>query len=172
MPEVPTAMARCQLAAYSRQVAKPPSRSEPSEVERILAILGARSPRTRAKTGLLHLHQTAERHLDVSVVECLAAWLSISVAELLPTLSLSPRTLARRRDEGTLSLEESDRTLRVARVAAHAEDVLGARDVATSWLRSANRTLGGHAPLALLRTDAGAALVTDALTRVEHGVFS
>jgi putative toxin-antitoxin system antitoxin component (TIGR02293 family) len=61
--------------------------------------------------------------------------------------------------------------LRVARVAALAEEVLGSRDEAIEWLQRPNRSLGGRVPFDLVRTDAGAAMVADVLGRLEHGVF-
>jgi putative toxin-antitoxin system antitoxin component (TIGR02293 family) len=144
---------------------------EPSREERIQALLGGAKVLRRQDSTLLALHTAAMRGLNVVVVEMLAKNLNASREELLHALSLSPRTLVRRQKEGALSSEESDRVLRIARVAAQAEQVLGGREEAVNWLHRPNRSLGGRKPLDLVRTDAGAELVGDVLGRLEHGVF-
>ena len=82
------------------------------------------------------------------------------------------RTLARRKKERRLRADESDRLLRLARVAAVAEDVLGTREHAGRWLQKPNRALGDVTPLDLLDTDLGAEEIVSILGRIEHGVYS
>ncbi len=135
------------------------------------ALLGGAKVLRRRALSLLELHAAAEKGLSVMVVDALSRNLHASREELLSALSLSGRTLSRRQSEGVLSPEESDRAMRLARVAAQAEETLGGRMEAVAWLHAANRSLGGHAPLELVRTDAGAELVVDVLGRLEHGVF-
>jgi putative toxin-antitoxin system antitoxin component (TIGR02293 family) len=53
-------------------------------------------------------------------------------------------------------LEETDRAVRLARIAAHAERVFGDRAKAHGWLREPSRTLRGAVPpLQLLRSETG-----------------
>jgi putative toxin-antitoxin system antitoxin component (TIGR02293 family) len=87
-------------------------------------------------------------------------------------LSMPERTLARRQKQARLTADESDRLIRVARVMAHAVQVLGSRDKAARWLRTANRALNGTAPLSLLDTDVGTEQVSEILGRIEHGIYS
>ena len=87
-------------------------------------------------------------------------------------LSMPERTLARRQKQARLTADESDRLIRVARVMAHAIQVLGSRDKAANWLRAANRALDGSAPLSLLDTDIGAQQVSEILGRIEYGIYS
>jgi putative toxin-antitoxin system antitoxin component (TIGR02293 family) len=145
--------------------------SHPSREERMQGFLGGAKVLRRPAATLLDLHQAAERGLHVLVIEMLGKSLNASREDLLNALALSPRTLIRRQKEGALSSEESDRVLRLARVAAQAEEVLGGREDAVNWLHRANRSLGGHKPLELVRTDAGSELVVDVLGRLENGVF-
>lgn len=85
----------------------------------------------------------------------------------------SARTLQRKRSHGTrLSVEESDRLARLARVLVRAEEALGAPDRAGPWLVASNRALGGHTPLSLLDSDAGTLAVERVLGRIEHGLYS
>ncbi len=98
--------------------------------------------------------------------------LQLSVNDLSLALGLSPRTLARRRSSQRLTTAESERILRLARVVARAEEVLGDAEAARGWLQARNRALGGTPPIEFLDTDIGADAVLDILGRIEHGVFS
>lgn len=93
--------------------------------------------------------------------------------EELFELVVPRRTLARRRLAGErLSPEESDRAVRLARITAHAERVFGDAEKAHGWLREPSRTLGGTAPLNLLRTETGAHLVEQTLHRIDYGMLA
>jgi putative toxin-antitoxin system antitoxin component (TIGR02293 family) len=91
------------------------------------------------------------------------------VAELV---DIPRRTLARRKREGRLSPEESDRLVRAARIVGGAL-ILFAGDLpaATEWLGAPQPALGGR-PLDLARTDLGAREVEALVGRLLHGVFS
>ena len=81
------------------------------------------------------------------------------------------RTLARRRKEGRLSIEESAAAERIARALVTAERVLGSRNAALTWLRRALKTrLAGAAPLEYLRSDIGARVVEEILVQAEFGL--
>ena len=90
----------------------------------------------------------------------------------MTVLDLPECTIARRKRKAKLRAGESDRQLRVARVAALAEEILGDTVKAARWLRRPNRTLGGKTPLQTLDTDIGASQVETVLHPVEHGLFS
>jgi putative toxin-antitoxin system antitoxin component (TIGR02293 family) len=95
---------------------------------------------------------------------------TLSVEEL-HRLVIPKRTLAHRKARGEpLSPEESDRALRIARIAALADDVFADVGAATQWLRRPTRALDGRAPLDLLASEAGAAIVEDLLMRIAHGI--
>jgi putative toxin-antitoxin system antitoxin component (TIGR02293 family) len=95
-----------------------------------------------------------------------------SQAELYAVVG-SARTLQRKRTRGTqLSLDESDRLARFARIVVRAEEALGNDEKAHHWLSAPNRALGGQRPLTLLDSDAGALAVERVLGRIEHGLFS
>ena len=94
---------------------------------------------------------------------------SLTLAEL-DRIVLPRRTLANRRKLGTLTPEQSDRLLRVARVIASAEDTFGSREKAGSWLRRPTPLLAGESPLTLLDTDEGARTVEHLLGRIAHGI--
>jgi len=87
-------------------------------------------------------------------------------------LRIPARTLARRKNtELPLSAAESERFLRFIRILARAEEVLGERAAALTWMRTPNNSLGSVSPEEILDTDIGATAVLDALGRLQHGVY-
>jgi putative toxin-antitoxin system antitoxin component (TIGR02293 family) len=88
-------------------------------------------------------------------------------------VGISDRTLSRRiaKDE-RLSAEESDRTVRMARVLALATGTFGTKEKASLWLQTPNRVLEGQTPLSLLDTDAGVRSVETVIGRIEWGLYS
>jgi putative toxin-antitoxin system antitoxin component (TIGR02293 family) len=110
--------------------------------------------------------------LPYAVLESLATRFELPQERLTRVLRIPVRTLARRKKERRLQAAESDRLLRVARIAAFAEDVLGDAAKAGRWLQKPNRALGGVSPLDQLDTDIGAWHVEQVLGRIAHGVYS
>lgn len=83
------------------------------------------------------------------------------------------RTLSHRRaNERRLTLDESDRLLRIARVTAEAEIAFANPEKGHRWLRKPSRPLGDAVPLQMLRTGTGADLVREELVRIQHGIFA
>lgn len=98
------------------------------------------------------------------------ARLGYSGAEI-SALVVPKRTLARRRArKELLSVEETDRALRLERIATLAERVFADATKARRWLRKPKRSLNGAAPLAFLASEASARLVEEMLYRIEHGM--
>jgi putative toxin-antitoxin system antitoxin component (TIGR02293 family) len=88
-------------------------------------------------------------------------------------LVVPKRTLARRKAANEpLTVEETDKALRLERIAVQAERVFGDADKAHRWLRKAKRELKGETPLAYLASEAGARVVEEMLFRIEHGIFA
>jgi putative toxin-antitoxin system antitoxin component (TIGR02293 family) len=68
-----------------------------------------------------------------------------------------------------LTVEESDRLVRLARIQALAEDVFDDAEKANNWLRQNLGVIGGQAPLDLARTEAGARVVEQVLGKLDWG---
>ena len=68
-----------------------------------------------------------------------------------------------------LTVEESDRLVRLTRIQALAEDVLGGAEKANRWLREPLGILDGKAPLELVRTDSGARVIEQILAKIDWG---
>ncbi len=68
-----------------------------------------------------------------------------------------------------LTVEESDRLVRMTRIQALAEDVFGDAEKANSWLREGLGILGGKSPLEVAQTDSGARVVEQILAKIDWG---
>jgi putative toxin-antitoxin system antitoxin component (TIGR02293 family) len=83
------------------------------------------------------------------------------------------RTLERRLQANQpLTLEESGRAFRLARLTALAERVFGDETKAHRWMRKPSRMLEGSTPLSFLKTETGAHMVEQALHRIDYGMFA
>lgn len=134
-------------------------------VAHVLGPIGVRKGRA-TELGLV---EAVRDGLPMAVLEHLIADGVISEAELEAHF-IPRRTLYARRQKGTLSREQSDFVVRLARIQAVADDVLGDRSNAHGWLRDRNGALGGERPLDLLDTEEGGRIVEAVLGRIAHGV--
>lgn len=107
--------------------------------------------------------------LPLSALDRLIADGVITAAEIEAHF-IPRRTLYARRQKGTLSREQSDLVVRLARVQALAGEVFGRRRDAHAWLRERNGALQGQTPLTLLDTEEGGRLVEAVLGRIAHGI--
>jgi putative toxin-antitoxin system antitoxin component (TIGR02293 family) len=96
-----------------------------------------------------------------------------STSDVADLGSIPLRTLHRRKAEGRLHPEESDRLLRVTRVFAKALGLFeGDAGAARDWFHTPARALGGELPIRLARTDLGSREVEALIDRLEHGVLT
>jgi putative toxin-antitoxin system antitoxin component (TIGR02293 family) len=119
------------------------------------------------------IFKAVQRGLSFAALETFQRRSGLSTADLADAIVITARTLARRKEQGRLEPEESDRLLRVARVFAKALDLFeGDAEPARAWLSVPQRALGGVPPLVLARTDLGAREVEALADRLEHGVLA
>jgi putative toxin-antitoxin system antitoxin component (TIGR02293 family) len=135
------------------------------------ALGGARALGVRIET-VAQLRTRTRAGLPFASLQSLGEAYAIDRKRLAAILAIPERTLARRKREKRLRTDESDRLLRVARIAALAETTLGGREAAVRWLHRPNRALGNAVPLAYLDTELGAREVEDLLGRIAHGIPS
>jgi putative toxin-antitoxin system antitoxin component (TIGR02293 family) len=127
--------------------------------------LGMCSPATEAD-----VLRVVEGRLAPSVIRRLSV-LGLTRAEIEETV-IPSRTLQHRRSRREkLSLEESDRVLRLVRVLSSAEEVYGSRERALAWLRRPHPRLDARSPLSLLRTDTGSRIVEELLLQIDEGMY-
>ena len=128
--------------------------------------LGLRAPAT--ESDILRL---VEGRLGASVIKRLSA-LGLERSEI-DELVIPSRTLQHRRSRRQkLTMEESDRVLRIIRVLSSAEAVYGSRERALAWLRKPQPRLEGRSPLSLLTTDTGSRIVEETLIQIDEGIYT
>ena len=143
------------------------------ETEVIAEALGGRRVLGRSIKKTDDLARLIRKGLPATSVTALAEKLDVANTVLSQKLGIPQRTLTRRLShESRLTAAESDRTVRLARVYAHAVEMIGDAEKAVEWLRTPNRALGGERPLDQLDTDLGAREVEDVLGRIAYGVYS
>ena len=127
--------------------------------------LGVQPPAT--ETEIL---QIVERQLSPAVIKRLIT-LGLERSEIDANI-IPLRTLQHRRSRREkLTVEESDRVMRVIRVLSAAQTIYGSRERGLLWLRKPHARLGGRAPLSLLNTDTGARIVEELLIQIDEGMF-
>ncbi len=115
--------------------------------------------------------KSVERGLPLSTLNEFSAYSGISVRDLLEVV-IPPRTLKHRRDrKEPLSIDESDRLARVARMYELAVKVYGDREDGKNWLLRPKRRFDERTPLALLRTERGKEAVEEFLIQIDEGIF-
>lgn len=113
------------------------------------------------------------RGLPFATLDEVAAAAGVGRLALARVIGLPSTTLARRRNAGLLTAEESDRLVRVARLVALAHDLMrGDGDAARRWLGDPHELLEGESPLERASTEVGSREVEDLIGRLRHGIFS
>jgi putative toxin-antitoxin system antitoxin component (TIGR02293 family) len=111
--------------------------------------------------------------LSIESFKRVAGYYQLTDVQMSKVVGASVRTILRlQKEQKPLNATWSDRLYRLARVAAHAQDVFENAETATNWLKRPNRALAGHSPIDLLDTDAGTEQVAELLDRIEYGVYS
>jgi putative toxin-antitoxin system antitoxin component (TIGR02293 family) len=116
--------------------------------------------------------QAVEKGVPLSALEEFAARTGFALKDLLEVV-IPPRTLKHRKmRKEPLSLDESDRLARVARIYALAVKVFGDAVDGREWLTFPIDRFAGRTALEMLRTDAGARQVEEILYQIDEGVFA
>jgi putative toxin-antitoxin system antitoxin component (TIGR02293 family) len=115
--------------------------------------LGLKGVHTRVELNL-----RLERSLDATAVHSLRPRANLSDRETYQLIA--PR-------------EEANRTVRIARVTARAQQAFsGQPEYAVAWLRQPKVLLSGHTRLQALVTESGVLWVEEEFIRIEHGMFA
>jgi putative toxin-antitoxin system antitoxin component (TIGR02293 family) len=121
----------------------------------------------------LDLLRAVKKGLSYRTFERFRRNTSLSFERVTNLIDVPRRTMTRRKREGRLLPDESDRLLRAARLFGKTLELFeGDRDAATEWLTTPQPALGGTIPLDLARTEVGAQEVERLVGRLEHGVFA
>jgi putative toxin-antitoxin system antitoxin component (TIGR02293 family) len=118
------------------------------------------------------LLRTVRRGFSYRAIERFQRNTSLSFERIMVLIDVPRRTLTRRKRDGRLLPDESDRLLRASRLFGRALELFeGDRDAASEWLSTAQPALGGAVPLDLARTDVGVREVETLVGRLEQGIF-
>lgn len=180
-------MARERVSRASRRSRKPAQRKPTSRVGVRLSMRAAKAEASsfslaeaaaeilggRESTGFrivsdADMARAVERGFSVKAIAALGKT-GVSDEEI-GDLIIKPRTLSHRKEKRQrLTVEESDRAARVARVMALAGKTFANEDKADRWLHKNLNALDGRRPIDLVRTAAGARIVEDILARIAWG---
>ena len=106
-------------------------------------------------------------------LDALKALYKIDDPVLCTLLGISQRTLARRREDGTVNKAELDRLATLHLVMRDAVGLFeGDQEKAQRWLKRPARALERQCPIDLLDTEAGIRMVRDLIGQLEHGVYA
>lgn len=142
-------------------------------VAAIAEVLGGKKTLKRKIETSSDLMELTRAGLPVAILSAIAHSLAVHRVTVAALLGISERTLSRRVTiNARLTVEESDRMVRLARVLALAKETLGGMDKAGRWLQTRNRALEGERPFDRLDTDAGVRSVEQVLGRIAYGVYS
>ena len=155
-------MKETQVLAASkpaRKTAAPATAGAPA-VERFAPLLDV------AKRAVLEGTRLEIRPQDFDVFQ------SFYNKQEIEDLVIPRRTLARRAATRTpLTADETDKAVRLARIAVEADKTFGSPEKAALWLRRENRALAGKTPIELLKTETGSRIVEELLGQIDHGMF-
>jgi putative toxin-antitoxin system antitoxin component (TIGR02293 family) len=110
--------------------------------------------------------------LSFRAVQNLQKALDVPMEKLASVLGMSRATLHRRKLQGKIDKDESEKLVRYQRLLKKAEDVFGGGDSAREWLTNPQTGLGNAVPLDFAKTEIGAREVENLLGRIEYGVYS
>lgn len=156
------------MAASRKRARRAPDPAPPlTPSVAFLALLGLK--RYTALEVIGHI----SKGLSFSAFEHLRAAMDLPSAELAELAGIPARTLQRRKEEGRLQPDESDRLVRLSRVYGLSLELFeGDQAQARHWLASPQLAFGQRSPLSLTSTEVGAREVEALIGRLEHGVFS
>jgi len=150
------------LAGYGRKSRGPRARSS-----QYVALLGLEA------ANPLELIERVRKGLSFSAFAQFQKRTALSTEDVARLVDIPIRTLNRRKAEGRLRADESDRLVRASRVVGGAialfeGDVLAA----LRWLGAPQVALGGRRPIEIAGTDVGAREIEALVGRIEHGIPS
>ena len=110
--------------------------------------------------------------LSFRAVQNLQKALDVPMEKLASVLGMSRATLHRRKIQGKIDKEESEKLVRYQRLLKKAEDVFGEAKAAREWLTNKQAGLGNAVALEFAKTEIGAREVENLLGRIEYSVYS
>jgi putative toxin-antitoxin system antitoxin component (TIGR02293 family) len=140
------------------------------EPRHIAEVLGGPSVLGKTMTSVLLLNDAVERGLPKATLRNVARRIFADAAGQRAMMHrIVPEATYKRRRE-RLSPAESERTERLARVVATAEDVWQDREQTRRFLTTPHAELGGKTPLEAALTELGARQAEEVMARIVYGL--
>ncbi len=140
----------------------------PTVIEEVVRKLGGWSVLGRSVASQADLALAVRERLPLVALEGLAqAGLTEQEIERFVIPQRTRRHRASRNQP--LTIEESDRAVRLLRIQTVAEDTFGCKDRAAIWLRRPLAELHGANPLDIAQTEAGARVIETILAKIAWG---
>lgn len=116
--------------------------------------------------------QTVESGVPLSVLSKFLGESGLRANDIYEVV-LPARTLKHRKARNEpLSIDESDKLARFARVFDHAVQVWSTTERAREWLSTPKKRFEGRTPIQMLRTEIGGRMVDNFLGQIDHGMFA
>jgi putative toxin-antitoxin system antitoxin component (TIGR02293 family) len=117
------------------------------------------------------LLRIVEGRLSISIIKQLVA-LGLKRYEIDGAIMPSRTSQRKRIRREKLTVDESDRVLRMIRTIAIAETIYGSRSRALAWMRIPQAGLEARTPLSLLNTGIGSRVVEELLVQIDEGIYA
>ncbi|RUV67085.1 MULTISPECIES: antitoxin Xre/MbcA/ParS toxin-binding domain-containing protein [unclassified Mesorhizobium] len=137
-------------------------------VEEVARKLGGQSVLGRVVRSQADLALAVRNRLPLSALRGLSQ--AGMTEQEIETFVIPQRTRRHRADkQQPLTVDESDRAVRLLRVQSLAEQTFGDQEKANRWLRRPLLELGGETPLVVAQTEAGARVIETILGKIAWG---
>lgn len=137
-------------------------------VEEVVRKLGGSSVLGATVRSQADLARAVRNRLPLTALRALAH-AGMSEQEI-DTFVIPQRTRRHRADkQQPLTVDESDRAVRLLRIQSLAEQTFGDADKANRWLRRPLGELGGETPLIVAQTEAGARVIETIIGKIAWG---
>jgi putative toxin-antitoxin system antitoxin component (TIGR02293 family) len=138
-------------------------------VEMVYRKLGGREILGREIASEADLARLVRRRMPLRALSYLKARSGFSDQEISRFVIPERTQRHRKAKRQPLTIDESDRVVRLTRIQSMAEDVFGDADKANRWLREKLGILDGNPPLELAQTESGARVVEQILAKIDWG---
>ncbi len=139
-----------------------------SIVEEVARKLGGRSVLGAVVRSQADLALAVRNRLPLTALKGLS--LAGMSEQEIETFVIPQRTRRHRADkQQPLTIDESDRAVRLLRIQTLAEDTFGDKEKANRWLRRSLTELGNETPLVVAQTEAGARVIETILGKIAWG---
>lgn len=113
----------------------------------------------------------AREGLERGHFDKLKSFTGLDIEQLSSILSITPRTVQRKKKDEAFKPDISEKMLELAELYAFGIEVYGNKENFQKWIKSDLLSLGGRAPLSMLHSSFGRRTIKEELGRIQHGIF-